>query len=317
MSEEGVSRRDVLGLAAAALAADVPLMATAKAAAARDPVLVDRGFIRQQEGLVHYRSAGHGRRSARTAPLPLYLAHAGPGSGRVFEPFLEAFGSSRFAFAPDMLGNGDSAPPAGEDLEIGYYVDCAIRVADSLGVERFDFYGSHTGAQIGCQLAVEHPRRIRRLVLDGVPLFPAELKQQMLQNYAPKMVPDDYGTHLIWAWNFVRDQQLYFPWFDRSSARRLSNPVSPAAQIHASVTDVVKALRTYHIAYRAAFRQDMHALLPKLTCPTFISASQRDPLSVWLDEAIRLAPAGTARALFTSATTIADRIGAISGFLDA
>jgi pimeloyl-ACP methyl ester carboxylesterase len=334
MSNEGVSRRDVLGLAAASMAAEprlagasaASIAVTGAAAAAAGgpapsvsiaPVMVDRAFLRLQEGLVHYRHAGRERLGQRGAPLPLYFAHAGPGSGRVYEPYLQAFGASRFAFAPDMLGNGDSAPPAGEDLEIGYYVDCALRLADSLGIERFDFYGSHTGAQIGCQLAVEHPRRIRRLILDGVPLFPADLKQQMLENYAPKVVPDDYGTHLVWAWNFVRDQQLYFPWFDRSSARRLSNPVSPAAQIHASVTDVIKALRTYHIAYHAAFRQDLHALLPKLTCPVFLTTSQRDPLTAWFDDAIKLAPAGSPHAVFTAATTMAERIGAISGFLDA
>ena len=335
VSNEGVSRREVLGLAAASIAAEpltaggagttVPVagasaVATAGKSTSRAdaaPVLVDRGFIRLQEGLVHYRFAGRDRLGPRNAPLPLYFAHAGPGSGRVYEPWLQAFGASRFAFAPDMLGNGDSAPPAGEDLEIGYYVDCALRLADSLGIERFDFYGSHTGAQIGCQLAVEHPTRIRRLVLDGVPLFPADLKQRMLENYAPKVVPDDYGAHLVWAWNFVRDQQLYFPWFERTSERRLANPVSPAAQLHASVTDVVKALRTYHIAYRAAFRQDMHALLPKLACPVFLTTSQRDPLTAWFDDAVRLAPAGSPHAVFTAATTMAERIGAIAGFLDA
>ncbi len=320
MSNEGVSRREVLALAAAAsVAAESPLMAgaaNAAPAAGGGRVLIDRGFARLQEGLVHYRSAGRERLGKRGAPLPLYFAHAGPGSGRSYEAMLEAFGTSRFAFAPDMLGNGDSAPPAREDLEIGDYVDAAIRFADALGLERFDFYGSHTGAQIGAQLAVEHPQRIRRLVLDGVPLFSPALKQQLLAHYAPKIVPDDFGTHLIWAWNFVRDQQLYFPWFDRSSERRLANPVAPAAQINASVTDVIKALSTYHIAYRAAFRQDLHALLPRLRCPVFITASQRDPLSVGLEEALRLAPAGTPHALFTAATTFDERVRAIGGFLD-
>jgi pimeloyl-ACP methyl ester carboxylesterase len=336
MSNEGVSRRDMLGLAAASIAAEAPLMAStgagvaavagasATAAAAKPaptaaaaPVPVDRGFIRLQEGLVHYRFAGREHLGRRGAPLPVYFAHAGPGSGRVYEPYLQAFGASRFAFAPDMLGNGDSAPPAGEVLEIGYYVDCALRLADQLGLERFDFCGSHTGAQIGCQLAVEHPGRIRRLVLDGIPLFPADLKQRMLENYAPKIEPDDYGTHLVWAWNFVRDQQLYFPWFERTGARRLSNPVPPAAQLQASVADVVKALRTYHIAYRAAFRQDLHALLPKVRCPVFLTTSQRDPLTAWFDDALRLAPAGSPHAIFTPATTMAERLAAIAGFLDA
>jgi pimeloyl-ACP methyl ester carboxylesterase len=110
----------------------------------------------------------------------------------------------RFAFAPDMLGNGDSAPPASETVEMQYYVDCAVRIMDTLGIDKVDFYGAHTGAQIGCQLAVTYPQRVRRLVLDGIPLFAEDFRQRLLANYAPKVTPDDHGGHLSWAWNFVR-----------------------------------------------------------------------------------------------------------------
>ena len=276
-----------------------------------NPVLVDRAFVRLEEGLVHYRFAG---REHSTGALPLYLAHAGPGSSRVFEPFLAAFGAERFAFAPDMLGNGDSAQPARDEVDIGYYVDSAIRLADALGISRFDFFGSHTGAQIGCQLAVQHPERIRKLVLDGVPLFPPEFKQQLLARYAPKVTPDDYGGHLNWAWNFVRDQQLFWPHFERTAANRLANPVSSAEQLHNSVTDVVKALHTYHIAYHAAFAQNVHELLPRLRCPVLISASERDPLSIYLDAAAELVP-GCTRVLFSRTATLAERIEAVRNFL--
>jgi pimeloyl-ACP methyl ester carboxylesterase len=285
--------------------------AAAEAGAAGKPMLVDRGFVRLEEGLVHYRSAGSLRRGG---PLPLYLAHAGPGSSRAFESFLPPLARRRYTFAPDMLGNGDSAPPRSEQVEMAYYADCARRTLDALGIEKVDFYGSHTGAQIGCELAVAHPERVRRLILDGVPIFPPAFKAELLARYAPVVKPDDYGGHLAWAWNFVRDQSLYWPYFDRQGVNRLANGVLPAAQLQLGVTDVLKALDTYHIAYHAAFRQDLRPLLPQLRCPVLLMASEHDPLSLYLDEASTLVPHAEKQLLPRSASA-QDRVDAVERFL--
>ena len=274
--------------------------------------LVDRGFLRLAEGLVHYRSVG---RPQASDGVPIYLAHAGPGSSRAFESLLPQLCTRRFVFAPDMLGNGDSDPPAANAVDIGYYVDCAVRIMDALGIAVVDFYGSHTGAQIGCQLAVTHPQRVRRLVLDGIPLFSDVLRERLLAQYAPAMSPDAYGTHLPWAWNFVRDQSLYWPYFDRQPSARLGNDVLPTDSLHLAVTDVLKALRTYHIAYRAAFAQDLRPLLPKLRCPVLLMASERDPLHVYLDEAAALVPHAI-KHLWSRTATPQQRISTLSEFLD-
>lgn len=330
MPDELISRRDTLAMGAAVLGVEATQKATAAAAtgtraappaspadasapAAAPPV--DRAFLRLAEGLVHYRSAGTPV-AARRAALPLYLAHAGPGSGRAFEPLLPEFGRRRFAFAPDMLGNGDSAPPAGDSAEIAYYVDCAVRIMDALGLETVDFFGSHTGAQIGAELAVLHPRRVRRLVLDGIPLFTEEFKQQLLARYAPRKSADEFGGHLHWAWQFVRDQQLFWPYFDRSPANRLANAVSPPDRLHASAVDVLKALGTYHVAYGAAFRQDLRPLLPRLKCPVLMMASESDPLSQYLDDAAALVP-GAVKLRWSREATLRERVDAIEAFLAA
>lgn len=273
---------------------------------------IDRGFLRLAEGLVHYRSVG---RPQAADGVPVYLAHAGPGSSRAFEGLLPQLCTRRFVFAPDMLGNGDSAPPASHAADISYYVDCAVRIMDALGIAVVDFYGSHTGAQIGCQLAATHPERVRRLVLDGIPMFSDALRQRLLERYAPPMAADAYGTHLAWAWHFVRDQSLYWPYFDRQPSARLGNDVLPTEQLHLGVTDVLKALGTYHIAYRAAFSQDLRPLLPALRCPVLLMASERDPLHVYLDEAAALVPHAVKR-LWPRAATSQERIAALCEFLD-
>lgn len=315
MTDNKTSRRNVLALGAAVAAGGAVSEGAGDpqpAPVAQAAGVVDRAFLRLAEGLVHYRHAGAPGKRART---PLYLAHAGPGSSRAFEPLLPSLARQRFAFAPDMLGNGDSAPPASDTVEMQYYVDCAVRIMDTLGIDKADFYGVHTGAQIGVQLAVTHSQRVRRLVLDGIPLFTEDFRQRLLANYAPKVTPDDHGGHLSWAWNFVRDQSLFWPYFDRQPANRLANAVAAPAQLHLGVTDVLKALRTYHIAYRAAFLQDLRPLLPQLKCPVMIMASERDPLSMYLDDAAALVPNANKK-LWLRSATLTERVDAVNAFLE-
>jgi pimeloyl-ACP methyl ester carboxylesterase len=275
--------------------------------------VIDRGFLRVTEGLIHYRSAGE---RGNGGPLPLYLAHAGPGSSLGMVGLMLEFAPTRFTFAPDMLGNGDSAPPASENTDMTYYADCAIRTLDLLKIEKCDFYGSHTGAQIGCELAARWPDRVRRMVLDGLPLFPDDFKQQLLANYAPKVEPDEYGGHLAWAWNFVRDQFLYWPHYAHDGQNRLANSLLPPKDLHSGVVDVLKALGTYRIAYQAAFAQDVRALLPRIAAPVLLTSTERDPLHIYLDDVAALLP-GARKILFARGVSPADRVAPIRAFLDA
>jgi pimeloyl-ACP methyl ester carboxylesterase len=91
--------------------------------------------------------------------------------------------------------------------------------------------------------------------------------------------------------------------------------VAAPAQLHLGVTDVLKALGTYHIAYRAAFSQDLRPLLPQLKCPVLIMASERDPLSMYLDDAAALVPNANKK-LWLRSSTLAERVDAINAFLE-
>jgi pimeloyl-ACP methyl ester carboxylesterase len=270
---------------------------------------IDRGFVRIDAGQVHYREAG---RSGANGPLPLYLAHAGPGSSRGLEGLIADLGLTRHAIAPDMLGNGDSDPPAMSPTTVADYVEHAVGVMDAIGLRRVDFYGSHTGAQIGVELAVAHPGRVRRLVIDGLPLFSPQLKSQLLARYAPAIAPDDHGGQLAWAWTFVRDQTFHFPYYARDPEHRLANTTAPpAGALHDAVVDVLRSLRTYHLAYQAAFSQDVAALLPRLKTPTLVMGAETDPLSVYLDDVAAMIPNAT-----VSRTSRTLKAQAIRAFLD-
>ncbi len=223
---------------------------------------------------------------------------------------------TRFCIAPDMLGNGDSAAPATDSTTMEYYAGCAVRMLDALKIERVDFYGSHTGAQIAIELAVKWPDRVGRLVLDGMPLFANDLKRDLLANYAPAVQPDEFGGHLLWAWNFVRDQFLFWPHYAHDVQHRLPNGLLSPRQLHLGVVDVLKALDTYRIAYQAAFAQDVRGLVPRIRAPVLFTATERDPLHTYLEEVAALLP-GAKKLLFPREAVTVDRAAAIQDFLDA
>lgn len=275
---------------------------------------VDRAFVRIKEGLVHYRHAGE---QARGDKLPLYMVHAGPGSSSGLAPLVAELGKTRRVIAPDTLGNGDSAAPGIADPELTYYADSVVRVMDALKLDKVDYFGTHTGAHIGIELLLSRPDRVRRVIFDGIGVFPDEHRKRMLDNYAPEVKPQEFGQHLIWAWNFVRDQSLHFPYFMRTPEYRMNNPVPPPDMTHRWVVEVLKSLTTYHNGYRAVFRHDAGSRLAQIkNVPLMFMASETDPLHLYLDGAAAAVP-GAKKCLIPREAGLAARMQVMTDFYDA
>lgn len=288
---------------------------TARAADGAAPVLIDRSFHRLEEGLVHLRSVAG---AADGAAPPLVLLHPSPSSSRSLEPLMRELAQRRpgvRVLAPDTLGNGDSAAPLPETPDAAYFAGALARLLDVLGIAQIDLYGAHTGARIAAEFAVAYPQRVRRLVLDGIADYPAEIKQQILANYAPSVQPDEYGRQFIWAFNFIRDQQLHFPYFLRRPEYRLATTMPPPEELHLRTLDVLKALQTYHKPYLAAFRYPSRERLPKVAAPTLftITASEPPALKTMSREMAALVPA--ARVEEVDATPRGKAV-AMAAFLD-
>lgn len=273
---------------------------------------VDRAFVRIEEGLVHYRHAGE---PEGDAPLPLYMMHAGPGSSKGMEDLIAVLGETRWAIGADTLGFGESAPPKPNEPDLVYYADSVIRVLDALGLEKVDVYGSHTGANIGMEIAIAHPDRVRKLVFDGVALFDPDLSADMLANYAPEVEPQENGEHFIWAWNFLKDMGVYFPHYRRDKEHYLGKEPWPAVLLHNMVIEVMKALPHYHKGYNAVFRHKTHDRLPLVPVPSFCMAHEADPLHVSVEEAAALVPDSKHLVLPFTANE-RDRAKAVVEFLD-
>ena len=248
---------------------------------------VRRRFVDIDAGQVHLRVAGAPR------SIPLVMFHASPGSSKMLEALILRFAESREVIAPDTLGNGDSSPPAAAAPDLDHFVDAHIAALDALGLERVDLYGSHTGANIACEIAIRQPGRVRRMILDGVSLYAEGERDEMLRCYAPPVILSDNASHLLWMWNFVRDAFLFWPWYKRDAphARAVGLPGPDA--LHDKFVEVAKAARTYHLSYRAAIAYRKEERLPLVTVPTLLSCATTDMLLAYLDRVAALMPRAT------------------------
>ena len=231
-------------------------------------VEIDRAFVRLSEGLVHLR-----RVDGVPTERSLCLIHLSPGSSRSLEGLmhsLRAVGFSAPLIAPDTLGNGGSAPPAHAEPDIFYFAGSLARVLDQLGIDRVDLFGSHTGARIACEFALTHPDRTGRVVMDGIVEYPPETRTLFRQRYTPRVEPDPFGGQLLWAFNYMRNQHLFFPWFMQDASHRLDRTLPTPQALHEATLDLLNSLATYPMAYGAAFDYPSDSKVPALPVPTLL-----------------------------------------------
>jgi pimeloyl-ACP methyl ester carboxylesterase len=236
------------------------------------------------DGRVHLRRAGAGDKP------PLLMFQSAPGSSAPLSGLIEGLAADHHVVAPDYLGNGDSAKPE-RKTDIALLARDALQLADTLGLPRFDLWGTHTGALVALELALLAPDRVGRGVLEAPPLLPTDFSQDILANYLPPLILDKWGLHVQHAWNMRRDMFLFWPWYrqQRDAVRPLGLPDD--ATLHDWTVGLLKSARTYDRSYRAAFQYDTAARLPLLTRPALICAGPADMLADGLARARAIAPA--------------------------
>ena len=241
---------------------------------------IRRGFVDIEEGQVHYHEAGAGAR-------PFVMIHGSPISARTVRPFITRMAPARRVIAPDTLGNGHSSPPAPAEPDIPYLADAHVRALDSLGVDKFDLYGHHTGAKIAVEIAIAHPGRVGKMILDGSSVRSAADADVLVSGIKPIEIDDD-GTHLLRAWHMVRDSYLFFPWWKHTADARRDLGLPDTETLHEEVVDMIAGIRTYHLVYGTAFRHALAERLPHLTVPTLVAAAESDQLYGELDDVAAL-----------------------------
>jgi haloalkane dehalogenase len=136
-----------------------------------------RRFVATRYGRIAYVERGSG-------PAAVFL-HGYPLNGFQWRGALERLAPHRRCIAPDFLGLGYTETDAGQDLSPATQANMIIAVLDALGVKAADVVASDSGLTVAQLLAVEHPARVRSLLLTNGDVYtnspPAGLAPFMAQ----------------------------------------------------------------------------------------------------------------------------------------
>lgn len=111
---------------------------------------------------------------------PLLLLHGGLGSIDMFRPVLPKLAEGREVIAVDLHGHGRTALGERAIKPVDMGNDMAV-ILEELGYRQVDVLGYSMGGAVALRLAVQHPERVRRLVLVSAGFA--------LDGFHPEMVP--------------------------------------------------------------------------------------------------------------------------------
>lgn len=109
---------------------------------------------------------------------PLILLHGNGEDGTYFDPHIPALARHFRVIALDTRGHGKS-PRGSAPFTIGQFARDLGDFMDAQGIERASLLGFSDGGNIALTFALEHPKRVDRLILNGANLAPSGVKRSV------------------------------------------------------------------------------------------------------------------------------------------
>ena len=240
-------------------------------------MIMRRGFINHQNRFIHWRAVGEG-------PV-VVLLHESPRSSTSLIPLMTDLSQEHCCIAIDTPGYGFCDPLPGRFLPISDFADTMLEAVTSLGVDTFHLYGTHTGAALAIELALLAPNRVTSLLLDGLAIFSNEEQQRLLSRYLIPQPAEWDGSHLMRIWSRIRDQALFFPFYDRSSTSLLVPPNQNLQFMLRTCLGFLEARDHYRDGYQAAIAFDARQKLAALSIPARLHVMEHDLLTPHISRA--------------------------------
>lgn len=208
----------------------------------------------------------------------MVLLHQSPVSSAEYEHMIRTWGDGLTLIAPDTPSFGLSDSLFGEEPLIEPYAQGLAEFLTAIGVERCGIYGTHTGAMIAAEFARAYPDRCDVCVLNGYVVATDAEKTDVLANYFIPLTPVADGSHMVWAWVRMRDQMIFYPWYRKTAATRMTFDVPSADFLQPFMMDFFRSANAGLRAYKAAFTYDAIDGLKGMTAPCYVMAFKQDVL---------------------------------------
>jgi 2-hydroxy-6-oxonona-2,4-dienedioate hydrolase len=187
------------------------------------------------------------------------LVHGLVVSSRYMVPTAERLAPHHWIFAPDLPGFGKSEKPP-QALDVAGLSDALSAWMGEFGLERAALVGNSMGCQVIADLAVRHPGRVERAVLQGPTMDPKG-----------RSVPRQGGRFL------------------------LDVPREPLSLVPIELLDYLSVgTRRAWRTFRFALEDRIEEKLPYMRVPTLVVRGSRDPIAPqrWAEEVAGMLPMG-------------------------
>jgi hypothetical protein len=113
-----------------------------------------------------------------------------------------------------------------------------------------DVFGTHTGARIAADMAINHPEHLHKVVLNGIRRMPGVLYDEHAERIDMSRHIDPDGTQFFKAWNKWRDEYVFKPPHRWDAAQMTGSSLPSARDMHDAAVEVFKGIPHAHTAYR-------------------------------------------------------------------
>ena len=181
-------------------------------------------MVRLPGGQLHLRGNLDG------AGRPIVILHEVGSSSRALDDVAGGFIDRRPVLVPDLPGHGDSDPlPAGQGTIIDRLAAALADLIAARDMGEIDLIAIGDSAAIALALTECAPGAIASLSLCNPTIVPHDRITEFEREAVPSLAPHWAGGHLLTAWHWARDRDLFWPWYDKSESAILRHGV-PAGE---------------------------------------------------------------------------------------
>lgn len=226
-------------------------------------VALEQGYVDVGGRRTRYLHAG------ATSQPALVLLHGSAGHAEAYVRNLDAHAEHFSTWAIDMLGHGYT-DRVGHPLEISHYAEHLRAFLDTIGVERAHISGESLGGWVATRVAIDHPERVDRLVLNttgGSQADPAVMERIRTLSMAAAENPE---------WETVKARIL---WLMADKTRNYDDIIQTRQTIYRrpgfvdAMRDIM-ALQDPEIRARNIIGAEEYGAI---TAPTFVLWTSNDP----------------------------------------
>jgi pimeloyl-ACP methyl ester carboxylesterase len=225
---------------------------------------------------IFYREAG-----PANAPTVLLL-HGFPSSSHMFRNLIPRLAARYHVIAPDYPGFGNSSTPAPEAFAYDFtnLTTMMDEFVTTIGVSRYVLYMQDYGGPIGIRLAIQHPERVRALVVQNAVANVEGWNPTIVAGFAPGWANRTTETEKAFRGAFTADATK-FQYVEGVSRTDRIDPdawIVDQALLDRLGNDRIQVELLYQYQHNIALYPQWQAFLKSAKLPTLVVWGDNDPI---------------------------------------